>query len=103
MFAMGIIGFLPGLLFRRGGLPRRRGVLCLFGAVTAVVIYGGIMNTASALMWAGELNRGNIGSYLLTGLPMDCVHAGATAGFLWFGTEPVLNKLERIRSKYGLI
>ena len=78
-------------------------MLCLFGAVTAVVIYGGIMNTASALMWAGELNRGIIGSYLLTGLPMDCVHAGATAGFLWFGTEPVLNKLERIRSKYGLI
>ena len=103
MFAMGIIGFLAGLLFRRGGLPRRRGVLCLFGAVTAVVIYGGIMNTASALMWAGELNRGIIGSYLLTGLPMDCVHAGATAGFLWFGTDPVLDRLERIRTKYGLI
>lgn len=33
MFAMGIIGFLAGLLFRKGLLRRNRGALCVFGAL----------------------------------------------------------------------
>ena len=34
---------------------------------------------------------------------MDCVHAFATALFLWFGAEPMLEKLERVKTKYGLL
>ena len=40
MFAMGIIGFLAGVLFRRGWLRRSRAALCVFGAISAVLIYG---------------------------------------------------------------
>ena len=54
MFAMGIIGFLAGILFRKGLLRRNRGALCVFGALAAILIYGGIMNPASALTWVGE-------------------------------------------------
>ncbi|MFQ9601882.1 MAG: ATP-binding cassette domain-containing protein, partial [Flavonifractor plautii] len=49
MFSMGIIGFLAGILFRKGLLRRNRGALCVFGALAAILIYGGIMNPASAL------------------------------------------------------
>ncbi len=103
MFAMGIIGFLAGILFRKGLLRRSRISLCIFGALSAVVIYGGIMNPASALMWAGELNGKIILSYYVSGLPVDCVHAFATWLFLWFGAEPMLEKLDRIKVKYGLV
>jgi len=103
MFAMGIIGFLAGVLFRKGVLRRNRGSLCAFGALCAVLIYGGIMNPASALMWAGELNWGIVLTYCISGLPMDCVHGAATWLFLWFGAEPMLEKLDRIKVKYGLI
>ena len=101
MFAMGLVGALAGLLFY-GRRPRRLG-LCIFGALSAVLLYGLILNTSSALLWAGELNRGVWLAYLASGLPMDCVHAGATALFLWLGAEPMLEKLERIRVKYGLM
>jgi energy-coupling factor transport system ATP-binding protein len=103
MFAMGIIGFLAGVLFRKGWLRRSRGSLCLFGALSAIVIYGGIMNPVSALLWAGDLTPGLLLTYYATGFPMDCVQAAATALFLWFAAEPFLEKLDRIKVKYGLV
>ena len=103
MFCMGIIGFLAGILFRKGLLRRGRVSLCIFGALSAIVIYGGIMNPASALMWAGELKWEILVSYYISGFPMDCVHAAATWLFLWFAAEPMLEKLDRIKVKYGLV
>ncbi len=103
MFAMGISGFLAGVLFRKGVLRRSRGALCVFGALAAVLIYGGIMNPTSALLWAGELNWQILLTYYITGFPLDCVHAAATVLFLWLGAEPMLEKLDRIKVKYGLV
>lgn len=103
MFAMGIIGFLAGILFRKGWLRRTKGALCVFGALAAILIYGGIMNPASALMWAGTLNWKILLTYYISGFPMDCVQAAATYLFLWFAAEPMLEKLDRIKVKYGLV
>ncbi len=103
MFAMGIIGFLAGVLFQKGLLRRSRGSLCVFGALSAVLIYGGIMNLASALIWVGELNGKILAAYYLSGFPMDCIQAAATWLFLWFAGEGMLEKLERIKVKYGLL
>ncbi len=102
MFAMGLIGFLAGALAQKGLLRAKRGSLCVFGAVAAVVIYGGIMNPASALLWSQSINGKILLTYYLAGFPMDCVQAAATALFLWFAAEPVLEKLERAKKKYGL-
>ncbi len=103
MFAMGIIGFLAGVLFQKGWLRRSRTALCSYGALAAILIYGGIMNPASALMWAGELNWKIIVSYYVSGFPMDCVQAAATGLFLWLAAEPMLEKLDRVKVKYGLV
>lgn len=103
MFAMGIIGFLAGILFRKGWLRRSRGALGIFGALAAILIYGGIMNPASALTWVGELNGNILLTYYITGLPFDCIQAAATWLFLFFGAEPMLEKLDRIKVKYGLV
>lgn len=104
MFAVGIIGFLAGVLYQKGLLRRTKTSLCVFGALSALFIYGGIMNPASVLIWGSEsLNLQMIMSYYLTGFPMDCIHAAATALFLLFIAEPMLEKLDRIKVKYGLV
>jgi len=104
MFSMGIIGFFAGVLFRKGLLMRSRQALAVFGAFAAVFIYGGIMNPASAIMWnAQTLNWDMLLAYYVSGLPMDLVHAGATVIFLLLAAEPMLEKLDRIKVKYGLI
>ncbi|MBR4099116.1 MAG: ATP-binding cassette domain-containing protein [Clostridium sp.] len=103
MFCMGIIGFLAGILFQKGWLLRTRGALASFGVLAAIFVYGGIMNPASALIWLRELNWGIVLSYYISGLPMDCIQAAATGLFLWVAAEPMLEKLDRIKVKYGLI
>ena len=104
MFAMGISGFLAGVLFRKGLLRRTRSSMCVFGALCAIVVYGGIMNPASVLLWGGgSINAKMILTYYITGFPMDCIHAFATVFFLYIAAEPMLEKLDRIKVKYGLV
>ncbi len=102
MFAMGIIGWLAGVLYRKGVLRRGRLSLCIYGVIASTVIFGGIMNPASALMWSNTINWKIIMSYYITGIPVDLVRAVATFFFLWLGSEPLLEKLDRIKTKYGL-
>ena len=101
---MGNIGFLAGVLFRKGLLRRSRGSLATFGAFSAVIIYGGIMNPAAALMYNSQtLNWEMLKAYYVSGLPMDLIHAAATVIFLLIAAEPMLEKLDRIKVKYGLV
>lgn len=103
MFAMGVTGWFAGVLYRKGVLRRSRISLCIYGVIASTVIYGGIMNPASALLWANTINREIILSYYITGIPVDLVRATATFFFLWIGTEPMLEKFDRIKVKYGLV
>jgi energy-coupling factor transporter ATP-binding protein EcfA2/uncharacterized membrane protein len=103
MFAMGVIGFLAGVLFRKGLLRRDRLSLCIFGAISAVIIYGGIMNPAAALMVQPNPTWGMILTYYATGFPVDLMHGAATVLFLWILADPMLEKLDRVKVKYGLL
>ena len=104
MFSMGIIGFLAGVCFRKGLLRRSRGSLATFGAFATVIIYGGIMNPAAAFMYNPQsLNLKMLMAYYISGLPMDLIHAAATVIFLLIAAEPMLEKLDRIKVKYGLV
>ncbi len=103
MFAMGIIGLLAGVLFRKGLLHRSRLSLSVFGALAVFIVYGGIMNPASVLMYQQDVKWQMILSAYVTGVPADAVHALATGVFLWVLSEPVLEKLDRIKIKYGLL
>lgn len=39
----------------------------------------------------------------VTGFPVNCIQTIATWLFLWFVAEPMLEKLDRIKVKYGLV
>ena len=103
MVAFGIIGFLAGVLFCKGLLRKTRGALCIFGGLAAFLLYGGIMNTASVLMWQARPNGAMVLSAYMLGVPFDLVHAAATVFFLWFLSAPMIEKLDRIKVKYGLL
>ena len=104
MFAMGIIGFFSGVLFKKGWLRRTRSSLACFGAFSAIIIYGGIMNPAAAFMVSAEsITMKTLIAYYITGLPMDLIHAFGTVIFILFAAEPMLEKMDRIKVKYGLV
>ena len=60
------------------------------------------MNPSSALIAGIGLSRSVLISYYMVGLPMDLVHGIATALFLYAGAAPMLEKLERVKIKYGI-
>ena len=103
MFAFGIIGFLAGILFRKGLLLRSRTALCVYGGLATFLIYGGIMNPAAMLTSQPNPTWEMLWPYYLQGIPFDLVHALATVVFLYIAAEPMLEKLDRIKVKYGLV
>lgn len=103
MFAMGVIGFLAGVLFRKGVLRRSRAALCTYGGISVFFIYGVIMNTYSAFQAQANITLGTIVTYCIVGVPMDLIHAASTVFFLWVAGPAMLEKLDRIKTKYGLI
>jgi energy-coupling factor transporter ATP-binding protein EcfA2/uncharacterized membrane protein len=102
MLGMGLSGFLAGVIFS-GRLRPEKAALCVFGALAALLVYGPTVNFASALIWQPNLNWGMVLAALASGLPFDLIHAGATVVFLWLGAEPMLKKLERMETKYGVM
>ncbi|MBP3327199.1 MAG: ECF transporter S component [Coprococcus sp.] len=106
MFSLGFVGFLAGLIFSHKGVRTRlltKLGLCIFGGLACIVIYGGIMNPASVIMWQRVVNMKMILAAYVTGFPFDVVQATATVIFLWIAARPFLEKLDRIRIKYGIL
>ena len=103
MFAFGIIGFLAGILFRKGLLRRTPLMLAVFGGLAAFFIYGGILNPAGVLMFQPSPTTEMFWLAYLRGIPFDLIHAAATVLFLLLLAKPMLEKLDRIKLKYGLM
>ncbi|MFC5448853.1 ECF transporter S component [Paenibacillus aestuarii] len=103
MFGFGIIGFLAGILFQYGLLKRSKLSLCIFGGLSTLVVYGGIMNLSTLLMVTPNFTWKGLIAVYMSGFWFDLVHASATVFFLFVISGPMIEKLERIRVKYGLL
>jgi uncharacterized membrane protein len=103
MISYGLIGFLAGILFQKGKLKRTRLSLSIYGFFSVIFIFGGIMNPASLIMWTNTITWQGLLAYYMSGFPVDLVQAGSTVLFLWVASKPMIEKLERIKKKYGLL
>ncbi|SDX81835.1 ECF transporter S component [Paenibacillus sp. CF384] len=103
MFGFGIIGFMAGVLFRKGLLRRNRISLSLFGGIAAFVIYGTIMNVSSVFMTQTKVTVEMFVLACIRGIPFDLIHGFATVVFLLMLARPMLEKLDRVKEKYGLM
>ena len=103
MFGFGIVGFLAGILAVRGILPKKRWALCLYGGIATVVIYGGIMNFSSAILFGGKLTVKSLLAIYASGVPFDLIHGASTVIFLFFLANPMMEKIGRVQKKYGLL
>ena len=101
MFGFGVVGFISGLLFKKGLLRKTRGSLCIFSVIAVVAFYGVILNIGSVIMYTAPTKK-LILSALALGLPLDVIHGISTAFFLYTCAPEMIEKLERIKSKYGI-
>lgn len=109
MFCFGLIGFLTGLIYRKGiqfhkeQKWRTLGPLCVLGGLLTFFVYGGIINIGSVLMATGTLSLGSLATYYISAIGFDVIHSLATVFFLACLAKPMVEKIERVKTKYGLI
>ena len=103
MMAMGLVGYIAGRLFHRGFWEPSRASVAVYGFLAAIVLYGGIMNPVTLLLSRTPLTVPALLTVYAAGLPSDIIQAAATALFLYYGAEPMLTKIVRVRKKYGLL
>ena len=104
MLAFGVAGLLAGVCFRSGRLPRTRLTLTLFGALCVLLPVGLILDTSSLFLMTGDpLTVDSALAIYLAGVSANVIHAAATAFFLFLIGPVVLEKLERVKVKYGLM
>lgn len=104
MFCCGIIGFLAGIIFGRKPIEKKDyPFVVIFGGVSTVVIYGGLMNLSTLFSTFSVINWQTVLSVYASGLPFDLVHGAATVFFLIIALKPLTEKLYRIKIKYGLL
>jgi len=103
MFASGLVGLISGLVFANGKIPATRVVLSVFGAVMAVVVHGIILNASSVFLWQPEPTFEMLIASCISGIPFDLIYGASTAMFLWFISEPMIEKLERLKTKYEIL
>ena len=103
MFAFGMAGFLAGLCYRLKVIDKSKIKLCIFGGITVFCIVEPLLDTATFFMGIGYLNMGNAAAVYMSGLPVNAVHAVATVLTLYFFSKPLFEKLDRIKSKYGMM
>ena len=121
MFAFGIAGFIFGLLSGKGpvkaeaGLPSgfsggrslkkilQRLPVSLFGFLVIVVIVGPILDTCTLFTMTTAVSGASAATVYLAGLPVNLIHGAAVFVTLFFLTVPIMDKLDRIKIKYGMI
>jgi hypothetical protein len=88
---------------RRRAERLRIALLCAFGFVITFVLYGLLLDTAAALMFSSVPSGSALLATYITGIPFNLVHAASTAIFLAILARPIIEKLERVKKKYGLL
>ena len=103
MFAYGMAGFLAGVLYKHGFLSTKRISLSIFGAAMVLIIIGPLLDTASIFTMITDVTLDGAIAVYTAGLGMNAVHAGATFITLLLLSKFILDKLERIKTKYGIM
>ena len=103
MFCFGIIGFLAGILYKKGILKNNKLSLCVFAGLSTFFIYGGIINIWSLFMFTSNITIEAVIAIYTSAIPFDLIHSIASVVFIYVLSDFMIEKLERIKIKYGLI
>lgn len=102
MLALGAVGFAAGVIFSNKRLRDSRAALSIIGGLLCFVIYGLTVDISSVLMMATSFSLKQILSIYASGVPFNASYAATTAVVLAVAGKGFIEKLERIKIKYGM-
>ena len=108
MLGYGLCGFVFGLLGHAGVLPQGRwsaktkALACVLGFLTVFALCGPVLDTSSLFFLLSRITPEGVVAVYLAGAPVNAIHGAATAATLLLIANPLLGKLQRLCTKYGV-
>ena len=103
MMAYGVGGMLAGYLFFKGHLKRKPLVMGFFGFLCVLLVVGPLLDTCTVFLAPITLNWKNISAIYISGFPVNVSQGLCTFAVLLLLVRPLLDKLDRIKVKYGMM
>ena len=103
MMAYGAGGMLMGFLFHKGRLPRKPLVMGIAGFVSVLLFVGPLLDTCTVFLAPITINAKNVLAIYASGLPVNLSQSASTFLVLFLLGKPLLEKLDRIQVKYGMM
>lgn len=103
MMAYGIGGFAAGLLFRKRGMRNHPAVLTVFGFVMILVVVGPLLDLCTVFTSLTTLSWEAAALVFIRGFPLNVSHAAGCALTMLLFSRPLLEKLNRLKLKYGMM
>ena len=92
-----------GLLKKAPAGKKDLAVLGIFGFLTIALVVGPLLDTSTLFMMSNTVSTASAAAVYLSGLPVNLVHGAAVLLTLVLVGKPLLEKLQRIQMKYGLM
>lgn len=103
MMAYGFAGFLAGALFHRRFRVRNPVALAVFGFVLIVTVIGPLLDCCTLFTVSTRLSWKYTAAVFGAGLPYNLQHGLACGVTLLLFSKPLLWKLDRLKTKYGMM
>ncbi|MGN0976791.1 MAG: ECF transporter S component [Faecousia sp.] len=103
MMGYGFGGFLAGLVFFRNNRRRSPGVLAIFGFLTIQLVVGPLLDCCTVFTTGSRLTWKYAAAVFAAGVPYNFKHALACAVTMLLFSKPLLGKLDRLITKYGMM
>lgn len=104
MLAYGMGGFLAGILFSRKPAERLDWLKqTLFAFFAVMLMVGPLLDTCTVFTTGSKISWRFAAAVYLAGLPHNVIHGASCAATVLLLGKPMLTKLNRIKTKYGIL
>jgi len=103
MMAYGAGGLLAGFLVQKGWLKKNRWELAFFGFFAVALWVGPLLDLSSLFLMTTVINWESVLTIFGSGVPVNLSQAATTFVTILLLGMPLLDKLDRIKTKYGMI
>lgn len=103
MMAYGAGGMLAGFLFMKKRIPQNKKSMAVFGFLAVILFVGPLLDSAHLFLMVPEINIASVMAVLISGFPVNVSQGVCTALVMLLFGETLLEKLERVKLKYGMM
>lgn len=102
MFSYGAGGMLAGFCFAKGRLPQKPLVMAVFGFLATILWVGPLLDCSHIFLMVSVINWDSMIAAFVSGFPVNLSQAICTVLVMLLFARPLLDKLDRIKVKYGM-